>query len=232
MPGFTRVVTAAAVVLFAGSTFGCGGDEVKYEPKPAPSGAKASLPAVPNVPKKPIKVGDKYTIWGASFSLRSRVRQKDVAGKKISLVGYITKTNLPEAPECAVHKTGKADPEGCSPPVPAFWIADTKDADESHSIKVMGFARNFAVLYDAIEEYGKKGRKEDEEWMLDPVWNVKIPEPIVAKGAKVEVTGTYNTTFTGSTKGAEADPIMGILTYEDMKYLEKPPEPGTLPGMD
>ena len=47
-----------------------------------------------------------------------------VAGKDITITGYIVKTNLPEAPACAVHKTGKGDKEDCKAAVPAFWIAD------------------------------------------------------------------------------------------------------------
>ena len=83
------------------------------------------------------------------------MHRKEVAGKKLSLTGYITKTNLAEAPACAVHKGGKADPENCKPPIPAFWIGDTKDAPESETIKVMGWASNFAQIFDAITEFDK-----------------------------------------------------------------------------
>ena len=38
------------------------------------------------------------------------------------------KSALPSAPACAIHKTGKADPEDCKSEIPSFWIADTKDA--------------------------------------------------------------------------------------------------------
>src|SRR5690606_4996369 len=114
---------------------GCGQEEVKYEPKPAPSGAKADLPPVPNVPQKPIKSGDAYTVWGASYYLRNRVHRKEVADQKISITGHIIKTNLLDAPECAVHRGGKADPEGCVAPVPTFWIADSADAAIHGSIK-------------------------------------------------------------------------------------------------
>jgi hypothetical protein len=199
---------------------------VKYEPRPAYSGQKASLPPVPNVPKKPIKNGDAYTIWGASYSLRSRVHRKEVAGKKLNFVGYITKTNLGDAPACAVHKGGKADPENCKPPIPAFWIADTKDAPPQESIKVMGFASNFAQIWEAINEFDKG--KDDAEYN-DTFWGVKVPNPLPAVGAKVNVTGQYGTTFTKSSTGAEADPIMGLITLEEMKELEAAPELATLP---
>lgn len=216
-------------VLAACTTLaGCGGDEVKYEPRPAYSGQKASLPAVPNVPKKPIKNGDAYTIWGASYSLRSRVHRKEVAGKKLTLVGYIAKTNLADAPKCAVHKGGKADPENCKPPIPAFWVCDAKDAPLNECVKVMGWASNFAQVYEAITEFDKG--KEDAEYN-DTFWGVKIPNPLPAVGAKVSVTGTYGVTFSQSSTGAEADPVMGLMSLQEMKELEPAPELATLPGV-
>ena len=215
-------------ITLSASLTSCGGEEVKYNPRPAPT-VQVSMPAVPNVPQRPIKAGDGYTVWGASYYLRSRVHSKKVAGEQITIEGYITKTNLPDAPECAVHKGGKADAEDCKPPIPSFWIADTKDAPEQDSIRVLGWASNFAQLYDAIEEIEKK--KEDAEPM-DTFWGNPIPVPLPNTGAKVRVTGRYGTTFTGSSTGAEADPIMGLLTYQKIEYLEEPPEPATLPGMD
>jgi hypothetical protein len=206
---------------------GCGNDQIKYEPRSAPSGVKADLPPVPNVPQKPVKQGDAYTVWGASYNLRSRVHRKEVNGKKVSVTGYVTKTNLPDAPECAVHEGGKADPEGCNAPVPAFWIGDTKDAPENESIKVMGWASNFARVYDAIEEYHKK----DDAVVEDTFWGVKVPNPLPNVGAKVTVKGDYSSTFVRASTGTEADPIMGLLTFESITYHEPPPEPATLPGM-
>jgi len=206
----------------------CGGEEVKYEAHQAYAGPKANLPPVANVPKKPIKQADAYTVWGASYSLRSRVHRKDVAGKKITLTGYVTKTNLPDAPECAVHKGGKADPENCKPPIPAFWLGDTKEAPIEESIKVMGWASNFAQIYDAITEFDKG--KEDAEYQ-DTFWGVKVPNPLPAAGAKVSVTGTYSSTFTQSSTGAEANPFMGLLAYQEIKVLEPAAELAALPGM-
>jgi len=219
--------TLVGLLCLATASCGSGKDDEKYQARPAPSGATASLPPVANVPQKPIKQGDAYTVWGASYYLRSRVHRKEVAGKKLSLTGYIGKTNLPDAPECAVHKGGKADPDGCKPPIPAFWLCDTKDAPENECIKVMGWASNFAQIYDAIKEYEKK---EDAE-KSDNFWGVKLPNPIPNKGAKVTIKGDYSTTFVRATTGTEADPIMGLLTYEEMTYQEKPPELAVLPGM-
>ncbi len=220
---------SSLTLAFAVGLSGCGGEEVKYKPRPAVSGVKANLPAVPNVPQKPIKQGDAYTVWGASYYLRSRVHQKEVSGKKISLTGYIVKTNLSEAPECAVHRGGKADPEGCRAPVPTFWVGEKKDSRPEESIRVLGWASNFAQIYDAIAEYDKKG---DEAEYLDTFWGKALPNPLPNVGAKVTVTGTYGTTFSGSSAGAEADPIMGVMSYESIKYDEPPAELATLPGVD
>ena len=210
------------------SALGCSSDEVKYVPHPANSGQKANLPPVANVPKKPVKNGEAYTVWGASYYLRSAVHRKEVAGKKLSITGYIVKTNLADAPVCAVHKGGKADPENCKPPIPAFWLGDSKDAPESETIKVMGWASNFAQIFDAIAEFDK-GKENAEH--LDTFWQVKIPNPLPAPGAKVTVKGDYGTTFTKSSTGAEADPFMGMLGFDEMTVAEPAPALSTLPGV-
>lgn len=207
---------------------GCGRDEVKYEPIPAVTGVTASLPPVPSVPQRPEKDGDAYTVWGASYALRNRVHTKEVADQEIKIVGYIVKTNLAEAPTCAVHKGGVADPEGCRPPVPTFWIADSKDADVKDAIKVMGWASNYANIFDAIKEYDTG--KEDASHS-DTTWGVNLPKPLPAVGAKVRVKGGYSTDFSLSSGGLEADPILGILTYKEIEYLEQAPELATLPGV-
>lgn len=208
-------------------TFGCGQEEVKYEPRPASSAPKASLPPAANLPKRPLKNGDAWTVWGASYSLRSRVHRKDVAGKRLSIQGYIVKNNMTDAPECAVHKAGKADPENCKAPVPAFWIGDTKDAAEADSIKVMGWASNFAQIYDAIDEFDKG--KENAEYN-DSNWGVKVPNPLPAVGAKVTVTGQYGVSFSKASSGAEADPFMGVMDFQEMTVQEPAPALATLPG--
>lgn len=229
-------VTRILVVLGLGSALvACSEEEGAYVPRPAPS-IKASLPPVPAIPQKPIKEGDAYTVWGASYHLRSRVHSPTISGKDITLVGYITKTNLPEAPECAVHETGKADPPDCAAPIPAFWVGESKDTPLEDCIKVMGWASNFAQLYDAVKEYEKRAKRppregEEVEPLMDAFWGVKIPEPLPAKGAKVSIKGNYSTTFTKATSGTEADPIMGVLTADEITYIEKPAEVATLPGM-
>jgi hypothetical protein len=92
----------------------------------------------------------------------------------------------------------------------------------------MGWASNYAQVYDAIAEFDKG--KEDAEY-LDTFWGIKIPNPLPSKGAKVKVDGNFSSTFTGASAGAEADPLMGLMHYTNMEYLEKSAELATLPGV-
>ncbi len=222
----SAAISTLISVLCLGA-IGCGQEEAPYKPRPANSGAHANLPPAANLPKRPLKNGDVWTVWGASYSLRSRVHRKEVASKRLSISGYITKNNMKDAPACAVHKAGKADPEDCKAPVPAFWIGDTKDAPESESIKVMGWASNFAQIFEAIDEFDKG--KDNAEYN-DSNWGVKVPNPLPAVGSKVTVTGQYGVSFSKASSGAEADPFMGVMDFQEMTVQEAAPELATLPG--
>ena len=107
------------------------------------------------------------------------------------------------------------------------------DAPLDETIRVMGWASNFAQIYDAIKEYKKRerSRKTDQEPLSDAFWGVNIPNPLPVKGAKVTVKGNYATTFTKATTGVVSDPLMGVMTYDSIEYQEKPDEVATLPGM-
>jgi hypothetical protein len=227
---FTGLVSVGILAVLA-STAGCGNDEQPYVPKPAVSGKKPSLPPVPTLPTKAKKQGDAYTIWGVTHDMHSRVHADDVLNKKISLVGYIVKTNYKDVPPCAVHKTGKGDPADCKSPVPTFSIADDK-AETKDMIDVMGWASNFAQLFTLIEasEKAQKG-KELEVKLKDEFWASDIPNPLPDVGAKVKVTGTYSITFTKATGGAASNPKYGIMTVEKIEYLEPPTTKVYLPGM-
>jgi hypothetical protein len=214
-------------------SLGCGPDELPYTPKAAVSGKKASLPAVPTLPTKAKKLPDgAYTIWGVTHDLHSRVHAEEVNGKKISLEGYIVKTNYDSAPKCAIHKTGKGDPADCKSAIPTFSIADAK-GEGKDMIDVMGWASNFAQLFTLIEGLDKAAKgKESEVKLKDEFWANDLPNPIPNVGAKVKVTGTYAVTFTKATGGAAANPKYGILTVEKIDYLEPAPgDPVRLPGM-
>ena len=142
---FTRSLVAMAAVTQLVILTGCGDSAKPYSPKPAWSGTPVALPDVPTIPARPVKVGDAYTVWGASHHLRSIVHVDDVKNKDISIIGWVVKTNFADAPACAVHPTGKADPDGCNPPVPAFWIADEK-GDTKNAMKDVAIRDNIELL--------------------------------------------------------------------------------------
>lgn len=229
---FGTVFSAAVLATTLGSA--CGGESDPYKPHVPPEGVTANLPTVPTVPADPVKVDESYTVWGASYHMRSRVHHEEVSGRSISITGYVTRTNLDEAPKCAIHPTGKEDPKGCEAPIPTFWLGDTADADPKNTIKVLGWASNFAQIYDAVKTYRKRRRsRRKKEWepLSDNFWGVALPSPLPGAGAKVTVTGNYSTAFTRATSGTESDPIMGVMTYNEMTYEEEPGELATLPGL-
>lgn len=234
-------------------TIGCGQPEKPYEKKPDPK-EKAEVPPVPNLPPLQRKNGDAWTVHGLIHDFRSMNHHAEVDGAKLSIAGYITRTNLvpcsdPKTmdgkkeqcvPVCAVHdgglrkdKKNPGDPEGCKAPLPAFWIGDTADAKEV--IMVIGFASTFAQLHDAIliideTKPEKRTEKEFLDSLIDTQFATPMPNPIPAKGAKVKVSGTYGAqALKGS--GTAIDPNHGILTYESIEYIEQAPELATLPGM-
>ncbi len=210
--------------LSAGAlSIGCGNADEPYKAAPAWSGKKASIPAVPQLPTNPIKSGDAYTIYGARHHLQSRIHDKEVTAKEITLVGYIVEENVSDAPVCAIHKTGKADPEGCVAEIPSFWIADAK-GETKVKVRVLGWAKNYASVYEAMEKY-KNLKEPPKELFKDEVWSVDVPYPLPAVGAKVKVTGKYGYTFSKASTGIVSDPANGVLTYGKIEVLEPAAEP-------
>ncbi|MGH7271240.1 MAG: hypothetical protein ACREJ3_12505 [Polyangiaceae bacterium] len=215
-------------VALLGAAVSCGGEgDNPYKPQPAWSGKAVSLPSPPALPTTPIKEGDAYTVYGAIHQLRSQVHSKDVTGPPaISIVGYIVDSNIPRAPDCAIHKTGKKDPDGCSPEVPSFWIAGEKGDMKSPKVRVVGWARNFAVIYDAMVAYKKLKPgvpPTDKQAVTDDTLNVTVPFPLPAVGAKVKVTGAYNV---GKSVVSEmvSEPVGGVMALQKMDVLEPAPE--------
>lgn len=191
-------------------------------------GKKAALPAVPALPTTPMKSEGNFTVYGASHQLRSPIHNKDVTAASITIVGYIVDSNIARAPADCQHASGKEDGPGCkNVEVPSFWIADSKDAKndpKAPKIRVIHWARNYSIVYDAIEKYSsvKDGAKPDEP-VNDATLNVDLPFPLPAIGAKVTVTGKYNVS---GRNGAPllSDPINGVMELEKMQTLEKGPE--------
>lgn len=191
----------------------------------APAPSATGLPSVPKLPERPIKVGDVYTVWGASYSLRHPALHDSIAGKTIEVGGVIAKTNLMDAPKCAVHPPGIADSTDCRARVPEFWLCDKRDDALQDCIQVMGWASNYAQLYKAIRSCALVPPAP----VQDDFWGMEIACPIPAAGAQVLVRGTYATTFTGASSGTAADPIMGILTSKSIETRTPPPAPARLP---
>jgi hypothetical protein len=221
--GNVAIATLLGATLVAAS--GCGGEENPYKPIPAWSGKKASIPAPPSMPSTPIKQGDAYTVYGATHQLRSMLHAKDVTANPISVTGYIVDSNIPRAPDCAVHKTGKKDPDNCTPEVPSFWIADDKGNTKGPKIRVVGWARNFAVVYDAMVAYKKlKPDQQPKEPINDDILNVAVPFPLPSVGMKVKLTGAYNVAKT-VVSDMVSDPMGGVMALQKLEQLEPSPEP-------
>lgn len=226
-----RAALFSLACLFVVPAAGCGEKPKEYEKRPAFSGKKPNLPAVPTLPQKKKKDGDAFTIWGLLHDFRSRIHSAEVMGKPATVVGYIVKINYDDAPDCAVHKPGKEDPPDCKSPIPTFWIADDKN-EKTEMIQVMGWASNYASIWGMIEEIDKAGKgKEKEAKRQDPMYGVDVPNPLPTVGAKVKVTGVFSTNFNKGTGGTASNPRYGIITYDKMEYLEPPTEKVYLKGM-
>jgi len=254
MPLANRATRAAAglISMLALSVLGgCGQTEKPYEKKPDAK-EKADIPKVPQLPPLTKKTADGWNIHGLIHDFRSQNHHTEVENAKLTIVGYIVKTNLVPCakkdemnglkeqctPACAVHpqgsNKGKGDPEGCKAPEPSFWIADTPKAeDASEKIVVVGWARNFAQIHDAIEELDKTDpEKRDKDFfdkLKDETSQIALPNPIPTVGAHVKVTGTYGAQAVRG--GAMVDPNFGIMTVDTVEYIEPPPDTATLPGM-
>jgi hypothetical protein len=223
-PASLPLVTALTATLALGVFSGCGSNEEPYKPAPAWTGAKPNLPTPPQV-SITIKSGDAYTVAGVSHHLRSRVHESHVNDKELTIEGYIVESNIPGAPACALHPMGKKDPDNCKTEIPSFWIADTADGKGAR-IRVLGFAKNFAVVYEAMKKY--KGLKEaPKELVKDDVWQTEVPYPIPAVGAKVKVTGQYGFVSQKSGTGLVSDPVNGVLTFKKMEVLTPAAQPAT-----
>jgi hypothetical protein len=222
-----RITLRLGLAIAVGAlSMGCGKSEEHYQPAPAWTGRKPSLPTPPPLDPTPTKVGDAYTVAGASHHLRSRVHEKEVTLKPIIIQGYIVAENITDAPACAIHKVGKKDPDDCTTEIPSFYIADDKGAGpEKPRIRVLGWARDFAVVHDAMEKYRNvKEVKDPKDLFKDDLWDVAVPFPLPAVGAKVKVTGKYGFTSTKSSTGIVSDPVNGVMTSDKVETLEAAPQ--------
>ncbi len=225
-----QFAVGALGVAAVASAVACGGDDNPYKPAPAWSGKHASLPSPPTLPNTPLKAGDAYTVYGAIHQLRSLIHSKDVTAQPITVVGYVVDSNIPRAPEGAIHKTGKKDPEGCTPEVPSFWIADNKGDTKGSKIRVVGWARNFAVIFDAMTAYKKvkPGDQPPDGGVTDDMLNVLVPFPLPSVGQKVRITGAYNFAKV-VVSDMVSEPTGGVIAYNKIEQLEAAPEAAMFP---
>jgi hypothetical protein len=219
--------TVGTFALLAAAA-GCSGDDNPYKPTPAWSGKKANIPAPPSLPTTPIKNGDgTYTIYGAIHQLRSQLHSKDVTANPITITGYIVDSNVGRAPACAIHKTGKGDPPNCDAEVPSFWIADNKGDTKGLKVRIVGWARNYAVICDAMKAYNKlKPGEQPKEPVNDDILNVPLPNPLPAIGAKVKITGSYNVAKT-VVSDMVSEPIGGVMAMQKLEAVEPAPAMAT-----
>lgn len=190
---------------------------------PLPSG----MPQ-PKLARQAVLDGNTFTVWGAAYYLRNPHLQRQVMDKPIMITGFVTKTNLMQAPRCVVHRAGEADPDNCYAEIPAFWLGDYPDAPEEDCIKVMGFASTYSQILEAIR---LADSERPELPYQDAFWGQVIPNPLPAAGAKLRVRGNYGLSFTKASSGAEMNSVMGLLDYTSSDELKPGPEVATLPGV-
>jgi hypothetical protein len=194
-----------------------------YAPAPSWSGRPSQIPDPPTLATSPIRVGGNYTVYGATHDLTSPIHASDFA-HKVTIEGYIVSSNISTSPKCAFHHTGHADPPHCVTDIPAFVIADSKGDTSGRTIRVMGWASNFANVFEANEHY-----KKSPATYQDELWGTDVPNPLPAVGAKVRVTGSYGVNFTKSSSGMSSDPTNGIMTVDTIVVVEPAPQPAKLP---
>src|SRR4029077_15506827 len=113
----------------------------------------------------------------------------------------------------------------CTPEVPSFWIADNKGDTKGPKIRVVGWARNFAVIYDAMVAYKKlkPGEEPKDGGVMDDMLNVVLPFPLPAVGEKRRGTGAYNVAKV-VVSDMVSEPTGGVIAYSKIDQLEAAPE--------
>lgn len=197
-----------------------------YAAHEAPS-SSPDLPPVPTLPTTPIRVGNAFTVYGAVHQLNSRTHDPDL-DRPVTILGVIVDTNLSRVDKCALHKTGRADPPKCVTELPSFTIAD--DATSPTKIRALGWASNFANVYEAFLQYRGRTQAPAKPY-IDELWATEVPFPLPAVGAKVRVTGRYAFTFTRSSTGVVTDPDFGIITVDKVETLAPAATPASFPQL-
>jgi hypothetical protein len=167
-----------------------------------------------------VRTDDGFTVYGAVHHLHSLTHAGEVLSAPISVVGYVVDSNIPRAPKCAQHATGHADPENCNAEIPSFWLADDREGKSGPRIRVVGWARNFAVVYDAIAAYKKPLTTKKTQPVHDDMLDVDVPRPLPAVGMRVKVTGSYGVSKV-VLSGMVSDPMGGVMAWNGWQVLEE-----------
>ncbi|MEZ4444515.1 MAG: hypothetical protein R3B72_35905 [Polyangiaceae bacterium] len=198
-------------------------------PPPSCAQIPGTVPALPAIELSDLPFTNDdgtYTVFGATHHLRLQARNAEVTQQPITVSGCITATNYEQAPACAVHRTGVADPANCEAPAPSFHLAD--DCSGGVAVRVMGWASNWAQIFTMIEGIDQYG---DEAVLEDEFFGHELPNPIPAVGSRVRATGTYGHFYTRGSRGRAADPRYGILTASRIELIQRAPKRALLPGM-
>jgi hypothetical protein len=235
------LVLASSSVIMLSSAFlsGCQ-EKPKYKPEGAYSGAKASVPKVPQIPAtSTFKDGANWTVYGIQHHLLSPRHRNEVEMKPASVQGYVIDVYKPVEPkgkEGCIYPT-KAHPPTSKEPTPKgidcadvvksiepphFWIADSKDEkSKAKAIVVMGYTSTYIQQFMAKDEYKKKNKKpselKEDDLYMDNNYSAKITilgEPKV--GAKVVATGLFGTKYEEGSGGRRVEPY-GIVDITSNK---------------
>jgi hypothetical protein len=219
----STVVVGSTLAVLGISTLlsGCG-DHPKYKAEPAYSGAKASLPKVPQVPGPATwKNGANWTVYGVQHSLNNPRHLKDVNNVVLSIEGYVVDVYRPTEPP---GKEGCVFPQKSHPPTskqpyppgktcdektgplakvepPHFWIADKADEkNPAKWVQVEGYVSSYIQAYQACDCYKsnkcKIGSTKEDDLALDNNYSSVVTylgEPKV--GSKITVTGFFGTRY-------------------------------------
>lgn len=202
MPRRGRVAIGLSFSLLAALAGACGEDQFKgAEAEVGREKIKPDLPAVPAFDLPPVAEGGQHSVK------ELRVKGRKFLDQEITVKGYVTwiydcatAIRTPEMSDEDVKKIIEEDPMRCSRP--KFRIADSPDAGEDRSIKVVEVPR-----YPTAQE-----RKVYKEEVKNPeIWR---PVPPLKVGDEVVVTGEWKQ------RAPHGDSDMeGLLVYKSLQNV-------------
>ncbi|GAC1352953.1 MAG: hypothetical protein NVS3B20_16820 [Polyangiales bacterium] len=234
----SSTVASVSLTLTLSLLLGACGEKPKYKAEPTYTGAKASVPKVPQLPSvSTFKDGSAWTIYGLQHQLNNPRHRAEVDGKPAVVTGYVVDVYRPVEPP---GKQGCVYPPKKSPPTskdptpkgvncdlkgiepPHFYIADNKDEkNRAKMITVMGYASTFIQQYQARDWYKNAAHKIDstkeDDLYMDNNYSSHITilgEPKV--GSKVTITGQFAAKYEEGQGGRRVEPL-GIIDVTSHK---------------